>query len=308
MTIGIERDIRALLPDLGRRTLIMGILNVTPDSFSDGGCFVARDAALAHASLFVDEGADIIDVGGESTRPGHTPVPEADEIARITPIVEGLREHVALPISIDTYKAATARAALTLGAHIVNDIWGLQREPEIARVAADFGAPVIVMHNRAQIDATLDIIEDMRAFFDRSLAIAHAAGIPDHHIILDPGIGFGKTLAQELDALGRISELKAFGHKVLVGASRKSFIGKLSQPHQTSPTRQNAASLATPGEPKTRLFGSVAAHMLAITGGADIIRVHDVAQHWQAAHVVDAVVRRSAGAGSASRPTRERNA
>ncbi len=268
----------AALPDLGRRTLIMGILNVTPDSFSDGGLFAAREAAVAHASEMAAEGADIIDIGGESTRPGHTPVAADDEIARVVPIIAAIAA-AGPPISIDTYKAATAEAALNAGATIINDVWGLQRDPEIAHVAAQHNAPVIVMHNREAPDASADVIDEMRRFFDRSLEIAARAGIPDRHLILDPGIGFGKTRAQELDALRRIAELKAFGYPVLVGASRKSFIGHIA-----------AAAAAPPLPPRERVNGTLAAHILAIGGGADIIRAHDVRAHVEAARVADAIL------------------
>lgn len=277
----------AALPDLGRRTLIMGILNVTPDSFSDGGLFAVREAAVNHASTMAAEGADIVDIGGESTRPGHTPVSADDEIARVVPIITAIAA-TSPPISIDTYKAATAAAALKAGAKIVNDIWGLHREPEIARVAADHGAPIIVMHNRETPDENADIIAEMRRFFDRSLEIAVRAGIADSHIILDPGIGFGKTRAQELDALRRIAELKAFGYPVLVGASRKSFIGRIA-----------AATSETPLPPRERINGTLAAHILAIGGGADVIRAHDVRAHVEASRVADAIL---AGALSQTPP------
>lgn len=276
----------AALPDLGHRTLIMGILNVTPDSFSDGGKFDGLGKALAHADLMIGEGADIIDIGGESTRPGHSPVSVEAEIARISPVIATLAKRISQPISIDTYKAATARAALQLGAKIVNDIWGLQREPEIAHVAADFGAPVIAMHNRETVDASLDILNEMRRFFDRSIGIACKAGIKDTDIILDPGIGFGKSRAQELDALRRIADLKALGYPVLVGASRKSFIGRLI----ASPQLQEATPGVAQVEPKDRLIGSIAAHVLAIAGGADIVRVHDVRAHVEAIRVTDAIM------------------
>jgi dihydropteroate synthase len=256
----------------------MGILNVTPDSFSDGGLFDLREAAVAHAHAMTAEGADIIDIGGESTRPGYTPVSADDEIARVVPIIEAIAA-TSPPISIDTYKAATAEAALKAGAKIVNDIWGLQRDPAIASVAASHGAPVIVMHNRETPDESADIIDEMRRFFDRSLEIAARAGIPDGDIILDPGIGFGKTRTQELDALRRMTELKAFGFPVLVGASRKSFIGRIA-----------ATTSAAPLPPHERINGTLAAHILAIGGGADIVRAHDVRAHVEAARVADAIL------------------
>jgi dihydropteroate synthase len=269
----------ALLPDLGRRTLVMGILNVTPDSFSDGGRFQDVDAARAQAAALVEEGAAILDIGGESTRPGHTPVPADEEQARVLPAIAALAPSLAVPISIDTYKASTAEAALKAGARIVNDVWGLQREPDIAAVAAAHGAPVIVMHNRESVDPGLDILDEMRRFFERSLTIARRAGIPDGDVVLDPGIGFGKSWEQHLEALRRLPELRALGFPLLVGVSRKSLLGRL----------HNAATA-----PKDRLFGSIAAHVAAATLGADIVRVHDVRPHVEACQVVDAILRRGA--------------
>ncbi|MDR3493321.1 MAG: dihydropteroate synthase [Ancalomicrobiaceae bacterium] len=263
----------AMLAGLGRRTLVMGILNVTPDSFSDGGLFAAEEAAIAHAEEMVRDGADIVDVGGESTRPGHVAVAEDDEIARVVPVIAALAPRLGVPISIDTYKAATARQALRNGAGIVNDVWGLQREPAIAGVAADFGAPVIAMHNRDGIDDSLDIVDDMKRFFDRSIGIARRAGIADRDVILDPGIGFGKSFAQNLEALRRLGELKALGHPILVGTSRKSFIGRILG--------------KLPGE---RVNGTIASNVAAILAGADIIRVHDVGPHVEAARVTDAIL------------------
>jgi dihydropteroate synthase len=271
----------SLLPDLGRRTLVMGILNVTPDSFSDGGLFHGEAQALAQAERLAGEGAAILDIGGESTRPGHTPVPAAEEQARVVPVIRALAGKLPVPISIDTYKASTAEAALKAGARIVNDVWGLQREPDIAFVAAAHGAPVMVMHNRETIDPALDIVADMLAFFERSLAIARRAGIPDGDIVLDPGVGFGKTWEQHLEALRRLPEIRALGFPVLVGVSRKSLLGRLHD-RETKPA--------------DRLVGSLAAHAVAGALGADIVRVHDVAAHVDAMRVVDAVVRPEARA------------
>jgi dihydropteroate synthase len=265
-----------LLPDLGRRTLVMGILNVTPDSFSDGGLFRGEAEARAQAGTLVAEGAAILDIGGESTRPGHTPVPAEEEQARVLPVIRALAPQLPVPISIDTYKASTAKVALEAGARIVNDVWGLQREPDIARVAAAHGAPVIVMHNRETIDPAIDIVADMLRFFERSLAIARAAGIPDADIVLDPGVGFGKSWEQHLDALRRIPEIKALGFPLLVGVSRKSLLGRLHD-RETKPA--------------DRLYGSLSAHALAATLGAGIVRVHDVGAHVDAMRVVDAVMR-----------------
>ena len=263
--------------DLGRRTLVMGVLNVTPDSFSDGGDFAAPEAAIAQANILARAGADIVDIGGESTKPGYAAVPAEVERARVLPAIRALAPRLAVPISIDTYKASTAKAALAAGARIVNDVWGLQREPDIASVAAAHGAPVIVMHNRERADPSLDIVDEMRRFFDRSLAIARKAGIPDCHIVLDPGIGFGKSPDQHLDALRRLPEICALGFPVLVGVSRKSILGRIA---------------ARETEPRDRLQASIAAHVLAATLGAAIVRVHDVAEHREALRVVDAVMRR----------------
>ncbi|MHC2107913.1 dihydropteroate synthase [Methylobacterium sp. CM6246] len=265
-----------LLPGLGSRTLVMGILNVTPDSFSDGGLFSGKAEAVAQAKRLVDEGAAILDIGGESTRPGHVPVPAEEEQARVLPVIRAVAPGLTVPISIDTYKASTARLALEAGARIVNDVWGLQREPDIASVAAAHGAPVVIMHNRETIDADLDIISDLLTFFERSLDIARRAGIPERDIVLDPGVGFGKTWTQHLDVLRRLPEIRALGFPVLVGVSRKSLLGRLHD-RETRPA--------------DRLYGSLAAHALAATLGADIVRVHDVAAHVDAVRVVDAVMR-----------------
>lgn len=265
-----------LLPGLGARTLVMGILNVTPDSFSDGGLFAGEAEALSQAERLGAEGAAILDIGGESTRPGHVPVPAEEEQSRVLPVIRALAPRLSVPISIDTYKASTARLALEAGAHIVNDVWGLQREPDIAAVAAAHGAPVVIMHNRETIDPNIDIVADMRAFFERSLHIARRAGIPDGDIVLDPGVGFGKTWSQHLEALRRLPEIRALGFPVLVGVSRKSLLGRLHD-RETKPV--------------DRLHGSLAAHALAATLGADIVRVHDVAAHVDAMRVVDAVMR-----------------
>ncbi|WP_209436970.1 dihydropteroate synthase [Methylobacterium variabile] len=261
----------------------MGILNVTPDSFSDGGRFQDLDAAQGQAARLIEEGAALLDIGGESTRPGHTPVPAEEEQARVLPAIRALSPALSVPISIDTYKASTAEAALKAGARIVNDVWGLQREPEIARVAAHHGAPVVVMHNRERVDPSLDIVDEMLAFFERSLAIARRAGIPDRDIVLDPGIGFGKSWEQHLEALRRLAELKALGFPLLVGVSRKSVLGRI----------HNAATA-----PADRLYGSIAAHVTAASLGADIVRVHDVRPHVEACQVVDAITRPAARAGA----------
>lgn len=268
-----------ILSDLGSRTLIMGVLNVTPDSFSDGGLFLDPQDALAHAERLEAEGADIIDIGGESTRPGYVPVGPEEEQRRVLPVIRALAPKLTAPISVDTYRASTARAALEAGARIVNDIWGLQHDAEMAAVVAAHDAPVVVMHNRPQADAAIDIVADMLRFFERSLDLARRAGIPDRHVILDPGIGFGKTGEQNIEALRRLPELKALGFPLLVGASRKSVLGRF---------------YAADVPPRERLFGSIGGHVAAVARGADIVRVHDVKAHAEACRVADALVRNMA--------------
>jgi dihydropteroate synthase len=247
---------------IGTRPVVMGIVNVTPDSFSDGGLFVAPETALAQARKLVAEGADIVDVGAESTRPGHTPVPAEAEWARLSPLLDGLVRDCGAPVSIDTYKAVTARRALALGVCVVNDVWGLQRDPAMADTVAEAGAAVVAMHNRDGVDDALDIVSDMRRFFDRSLELARRAGVPDRHVALDPGIGFGKSRQQNYAALRAIPELSKLGFPILVGVSRKSIFRDLPDG-------------AAPG----RLVGTLAADLLAAQAGAQIFRVHDVAEH-----------------------------
>ncbi|QJP13976.1 dihydropteroate synthase [Starkeya sp. ORNL1] len=256
------------------QTLIMGILNVTPDSFSDGGRSVALHDALANARRMVDEGADIIDVGGESTRPGHTPVSPEEEMARVLPVLEALAAEIAVPVSIDTQKAKVAEAALSRGAAILNDIWGLLGDPDMAHVAAAHDAGVIIMHNRTVVDGAVDIVADIIGFFEHSLERAAKAGIRPDRIVLDPGIGFGKTFEQNLAALAGLREIGRLGFPLLLGTSRKSLIGKV---------------IAT--EPKERLPGTIASNVLGIAAGCAIIRVHDVAAHVQAARVTEAILR-----------------
>jgi dihydropteroate synthase len=252
---------------------VMGVLNVTPDSFSDGGQFFAPARALAHAQRLVAEGADILDIGAESTRPygGAQPVTAEKEIARLEPV---LRDAVALgvPVSIDSMKSEVAAFALDSGVAIANDVWGLQRDAGMAKLVAARNVPVIVMHNRDKADPAIDIMQDMSAFFARSLQIASEAGIPRGNIVLDPGIGFGKTPDQSKTALARLDELKSFGLPILLGASRKRFIASVG-----------------PAEPEERLGGSIAAHLLAAQRGAGIIRAHDVAETVQALRIAAAI-------------------
>jgi len=255
------------------RPVVMGILNVTPDSFSDGGRFIDPEAALAQARRMVAEGADILDVGAESTRPygDAKPVPFAEEIARLTPVLPAVAA-MGVPVSIDTIKAEVAAWALRAGAAMLNDVRGLQRDGEMARVAAEHGVPVIIMHNRDAADPAVDIVADVTAFFARSLAIAERAGIARDRIVLDPGVGFGKTPEQSMTVIARLDAFKAFGLPLLVGASRKRFINAV-----------------VPSPPDRRLGGSIAAHVLAVRNGAAIVRVHDVAETVQALRVVAAI-------------------
>ncbi|HEY6256145.1 MAG TPA: dihydropteroate synthase [Xanthobacteraceae bacterium] len=270
-----KRD--AFLSTIGSRPVVMGILNLTPDSFSDGGRFHTFDAAIAHAKTMVAQGCDIVDIGGESTRPAATPVPEADEFGRIEPILMELARVLDAPLSIDTYKSAVAARAVEIGAILVNDVWGLQKDPRMADVVAETEAAVVIMHNRAERDETVDIFADIRRFFDRSLALAARAGIPREYLILDPGVGFGKTARQNVEALARIPDLKEYGLPILVGASRKTFLG----------------SLTGDGIEGT-LAGTLAVSLAAAAGGALLFRIHDVAEHVAALRVFQ-TIRNSAG-------------
>ena len=270
---------RASLHPLLRKLLakpypaVMGVLNVTPDSFSDGGQFYAPGRALRHAQRLVAEGADIIDVGAESTRPygGTRPVMEDEELRRLEPILRDVVK-LGVPVSIDSMKAKVVGVALDAGVTIANDVWGLQRDPDMAALVAARNVPVIVMHNRYTADPAIDIMQDMSDFFKRTLEIAAKAGIPQGNIVLDPGIGFGKTNEQSKIALARLEELKAFGLPILVGASRKRFIATVG-----------------PAEPEERLGGSIAAHLIAAQRGARIIRAHDVAETVQALRLAAAI-------------------
>src|SRR5271166_3539355 len=260
---------------VGVRPVVMGILNVTPDSFSDGGRFQSRESALAQARKLASEGADVIDVGAESTRPGHTPVPLDEEWRRLEPVLAPLIAKVDAPISIDSYKAEIARRAAALGVAVINDVWGLQKDPAMADVAAESGAAVVIMHNRLEVDPEIDIEADIRRFFDRSLALADRAGVPRGRILLDPGIGFGKDKAQNLRALratGRLRE--AYGLPILIGVSRKRMFGDLL-----------GASV------EGRLIGTIAANLTTLALGASVFRVHDAAEHaaaFKVFHAIDA--------------------
>jgi dihydropteroate synthase len=259
------------------RTLVMGVLNVTPDSFSDGGRYFDPERALVQARRLVAEGADILDIGAESTRPygdavAISPEEELRRLEGILPAAVAL----SVPVSIDTMKASVAAWALAAGAAIANDVWGLQRDPDMASVVADHAVPIIIMHNRAAADPAIDIMADIATYFERSLAIAGRAGVARDKIVLDPGIGFGKTPEQSITAIARLPELKRFGLPLLVGASRKRFIDRVS-----------------PAPPDQRLAGSVASHVIAAENGAEIVRTHDVAETLQALRVA-AAIRQSA--------------
>lgn len=257
------------------RPLVMGVLNVTPDSFSDGGHFLNPADALAQARRLVAEGADIVDVGAESTRPygGAVRVSLDEERNRLAAVLPAIVE-LGVPVSIDTMKAPVAAWALETGAAIVNDVWGLQRDPDMARVIAEHRAPVIIMHNRDKADPAIDIIGAVTEFFSRSLEIAWRAGIGREQIVLDPGIGFGKTPEQSVTCIARLDAWRGFNLPLLVGASRKRFINAIVR-----------------AEPSERLGGSLAAHLIAAESGAAIIRAHDVAPTVQALAVAAAIRR-----------------
>ena len=267
-----EPEALSALFKLGR-PLVMGILNVTPDSFSDGGQFLDPQVAIAHAGEMAKQGADILDIGAESTRPygSAKPVSADDERTRLAPVLSAA-VRLGLPVSIDTIKASIAAWALDQGAAIVNDVWGLQGDPNMAALVAERGVPVIVMHNREAADPDIVIIAEVTAFFARSLEIAERAGITRENIVLDPGIGFGKTPEQSIVCIARLAEFKRFGLPLLVGASRKRFINSVM-----------------PSPPDERIGGSIASHLLAVANGAAIVRAHDVAETVQALRVAAAI-------------------
>ncbi|KYG91013.1 MULTISPECIES: dihydropteroate synthase [Metasolibacillus] len=258
--------------DFQKETVIMGILNVTPDSFSDGGKYDSIDAAITQAKRMVAEGAKIIDIGGESTRPGHIPVSEQEELERILPIIRALASEVPAIISVDTYKANVARAAIEAGAHIINDIWGAKKEPKIAQVAAELGVPIILMHNRQDEDY-VDYWADFKKDMQESIGIARQAGVPDAHIMLDPGIGFVKNLQQSIETMQRLDELVAFGYPVLLATSRKRMIGTI---------------LNLPVD--ERVEGTAATCAFGVQKGCHLMRVHDVKEVARTVKVMDALV------------------
>ncbi|WP_068777638.1 dihydropteroate synthase [Paenibacillus sp. FJAT-26967] len=261
--------------ELGRRTQIMGILNVTPDSFSDGGAYLAQEQAVRHAVRMVEEGADLIDIGGESTRPGHEPVSLEEELQRVVPVIKELVKYIDVPISVDTYKAEVARQAIAAGAHIINDVWGFKADPDMARVAAEACCPVILMHNREEAvynDFLPDVLQDLRD----SVQLALDAGVASENIMLDPGIGFAKSHEQNLWLMNRLRDIADLGYPVLLGTSRKSMI---------------RTTLGLP--PEDVLEGTAATVVLGIAQGCDIVRVHDVREMKRTAVMTDAIVRGS---------------
>lgn len=262
---------------LGDRTLIMGILNVTPDSFSDGGKYNELDAAVMHAKKMIEDGADIIDIGAESTRPGHIVISDEEEIARLSPIVEELMEKIDRPISVDTYKPAVAEAMLKMGVRIINDIWGLQRDPRMAELIAEYDAVVVAMHNQDSKEYDKDVVESVSDFFRETIRIGTEAGIPREKIILDPGICFGKDTDQSLEVMSRLGEFNDFGCGILLGTSKKSMIGNV---------------LDLPSD--ERVEGTVATSVLGTVQGVDIVRVHNVKENYRALKLTDVIVRKMA--------------
>lgn len=260
-------------PVFGNGLYIMGIVNVTPDSFSDGGHFLEPPAALAQAHAMIAEGAAIVDVGGESTRPGGAPVSAEEEQARILPIIEALAERGDVLVSVDTYREQTARLAVAAGAHIVNDVWGLQREPGIARVAAETGAGLVIMHTGREREKLADVIADQFAFLHRSLEIAGEHGVAKESIMLDPGFGFAKDPRENLEIIARFEEMDELDYPMVVGTSRKRFVGHVTG---RDADRRDAATAAT----------SVVLRMK----GASVFRVHDVAMNVDALKMTDAIL------------------
>ncbi|MGM9640461.1 MAG: dihydropteroate synthase [Faecousia sp.] len=261
--------------DVKNKTYIMGILNVTPDSFSDGGKFNNLDAALYHAEEMIREGADIVDVGGESTRPGHTVISEEEEIARVTPVLEALKARFDVPLSIDTYKAPVAEAALQAGADLVNDIWGFRHDPRVAKLTAQYGAACCLMHNRNNEAVYENFLEDMVKDMEICLSIAREAGVPEDKIMLDPGVGFGKTYEMNLEAINHVDILHRLGFPILLGTSRKSVIG---------------LTLNLPSD--QRVEGTLATTVLGVLKGCAFVRVHDIKENKRVIQMTEAILGR----------------
>jgi dihydropteroate synthase len=270
----------------GKRTYIMGVVNVSPDSFSGDG-LADVEAAVATAKRLASEGADMIDVGGESTRPGSAPVSVAEELHRVIPVVDILSQEISLPLSIDTYKLEVARQALDSGASMINDVWGLKREPALAQLAAERGVPIVLMSNQRDSFPCKDIVSAVVADLKRAMQQASAAGVLQENIIIDPGIGFGKTQEQNLEILRRLEELKALGRPILLGSSRKSVIGWVLD--LSSEQRAEQAAFVPCTDP--RIEGTAATIAIGIAKGADIVRVHDVKEMVRVCKMSDAIVR-----------------
>ena len=258
--------------DLAGHTYVMGILNVTPDSFSDGGKYTDKDVAVKRALKMIEEGADIIDIGGESTRPGFTPVSADEQIERVVPVIEEIKKNIDIPISVDTYDAKVAKAALEAGCDIVNDIWGLKKDPEMAKVIAEYDAFCVLMHNRNNPDY-INFRKDLLSDFGEILDIANAAGIDKDKIILDPGVGFGKTREQNLIAINHMDDLKVLGYPLLLGTSRKSVIG---------------LTLDLPVD--ERLEGTLATTVMACMKGINFVRVHDIKENVRTIKMTEAIL------------------
>ena len=260
--------------DTEHQTYVMGILNVTPDSFSDGGRYNRMDAALFHAEEMIKEGADLIDVGGESTRPGYTVIPDQEETERVAPVIEALTGRFDVPVSVDTYKSSVAEAAVAAGASLINDIWGLKADPDMASVAARTGAACCLMHNRKEANYQ-DFRKELISELQERVELARSAGIPDDRIILDPGVGFGKTYEMNLQAIAHLEEVRAMGFPVLLGTSRKSVIGR---------------TLDLPAD--QRLEGTLVTTVLGVQQGCAFIRVHDVKENKRAVQMTKAIMER----------------
>src|SRR5580692_10972398 len=291
--MGLDRRVRhrdTFLSALKTSPQLMGILNVTPDSFSDGGRHTELAAAVARARAMVADGAAIVDIGGESTRPGHVPVPEDEELRRVVPALEALSADLNAPISIDTSKAAVAREAARLGACVINDVWGLQRDPGMADAVAETGSAVVIMHNRDAADPAIDILDDVERFFERSLNLAAGAGVPFGRILLDPGVGFGKTRQQNHACIWNLDRFRRLGAPILVGLSRKSFIGGIID-----------------AEVDRRLPGTLAADTIALMRGASVLRVHDILEN-RAALAVFMALKAAATPPQEPEPGRDGNA
>jgi dihydropteroate synthase len=264
----------------------MGVVNVSPDSFSGDG-LADVEGAVAKAKRLASEGADIIDIGGESTRPGSTPISTDEELRRVIPVVERLAHEISLPLSVDTHKLEVARQALNAGANMINDIWGLQKEPKLAELAARKGVPIALMSNQRASLPCHDIVSTVIADLKRAIEQASSAGVPWENIIIDPGIGFGKTQEQNVEVLRRLEELKALGRPILLGSSRKSFIGWVLD--LTSEQRTNEVAFVPPAD--QRLEGTAATIAIGIAKGADIVRVHDVKEMARVCKMSDAIIR-----------------